>query len=249
MTESNCTISTRHGDPTFSVDGQIYRLDCEYTGEKPKRSLKTSQKILFVPGKTRRADFIFGPADSGKSTFASERIIDPYKKKYPNNPFYLVSPKDDDKTVNRRNPVRLDPTFDNFLGDEPLTLEEMDPCIILFDDCESIADNAIRKAVDSFRDICLTRGRSLGISVVTIMHVHMGGHATKILILESSTITYFPKAGQLKGIHDILKIYGGLEEDTIKEMMKLGDGGAHSSVTFYKRFPNWVATEHQFFLL
>lgn len=248
MSNFSYTLSKKEGDPVFLVKGgkdsnTKFRLTTIEKG-KPLKEYETNGKLVPIPGKERTVDLICGMSGVGKSTLAAE-IVRQFKKKYPNYPFYLISPKTDDATINKLNPNRINITFDNFLGDDPLSLEEVEDSIILFDDCESIPDKTLMKAVDNFRDQCLVRGRSLNINVLIIMHVPQSGHATRVVLAECKRIVVFPRGGQVYQITNLLKNYVGLSKDQIKEIL------AQQSryVIIHKQSPNYYMGEHKFKLL
>jgi energy-coupling factor transporter ATP-binding protein EcfA2 len=254
----NISLSKKEGEPIFTVkggkdNGKKFRLDIEYSGDKPIRDYKAPAKSQIIPcgTKTRRCDFIFGPSGSGKSTLAANKIIKPYKKKHPNFPFYLISPKTDDEVLNRLNPNRIEINYDNFV-DDPITLEELgdaetgEGSIVLFDDCESIGDPILRKAVDSLRDQILIRGRSMNISCITINHLNCNGYSTRILLTETICFHFFPGCGSPKFIVDILTRYCNLDKEQIKKIITSKNT---RSVCVHMRYPNYVMTDSEFYLL
>ena len=248
MSTFNYSLSKKDGDPVFTVkggkdSGVKFKITDSVKGT-PVKEYENSNKLIPIPGKGRLAEFVFGSSGSGKSTYAAE-LVRSYKRKYPNNPFYLISPKRDDETINKLNPNRIEISFDNFLGDDPITLEEVEDSIVLFDDTEAISDEKLRKAVDSFRDQILVRGRSMEISCIAIMHLAMSGWSTRILIAEAKRIVVFPHAGQINQITNLLKMYVGLSKDQITEVLKQPS----RYVIVNKVAPIYYMTEHKFKLL
>jgi hypothetical protein len=254
----NISLSKKNGDPIFTVkgskdNGKKFRLDLEFDGDKPIKEYKVPPggQIIPIKNKTRWVDYIFGPSGVGKSTLAANKIIKPFKKKHNNYPYYLVSPKTDDEVLNRLNPNRIEISYENFI-DDPIELEELgdaetgEGSIVLFDDCESIGDPTLRKAVDGLRDQILIRGRSMNISCITINHLSSNGMSTRILLTEAIRFFFFPNSGSPKFIIDILTRYCNLDKDQIKKILSLKNT---RSVCVHMRFPPYVITDSEFYLL
>jgi hypothetical protein len=245
------SLSFKDGDPTFKDGKKIIRINNEFSGKNPIKSYKSKNKLVLYPGHERRADLIFGQSGSGKSWFSANSIIKPYQQKYRDNPIYLISPKDDDKVINDLGVIQIRIDEENFIED-PIDLDELgnaetgEGSLVLFDDCESIQNHVLRKAVDAFRDNILVRGRSMNISCVVITHLGTGGNATRILLNEVKTFTFFPGRSAPKAIRYVLETYAGLEK---KEIEKIINIKGTRSVTYSKTYPNWIMTDNNIRLL
>ena len=91
--------------------------------------------------------YFSGPAGSGKS-YQMASYLRNYKKKFKDNKIFLISEKEEDKTLDTIADLKRI-KIDDSLIEDPLDLKdftEIGPCIVLFDDIDSL-ENKMKKAV------------------------------------------------------------------------------------------------------
>jgi energy-coupling factor transporter ATP-binding protein EcfA2 len=189
------------GKPKISVDGELIPVEMKGLHE-------------------RITAMITGPSGSGKSTIAS-KIAKQYKKMHPSNPIVLISPKEEDKVLDRLNPIRIGIRDDNFLGEEPIELDELENSLVILDDCEALCrDKQMMNAVNGLRDQILTLGRSKKISCIVILHQTTNRKETAIPIIESSHVTIFPQAMSYQ-VTRLLRDYMNIDQKAIKKLKNI----------------------------
>jgi Cdc6-like AAA superfamily ATPase len=196
----------------------------------------------------RSVSYIAGPSGSGKSTHAVN-LIKNYLKVYPNKPFYLFS----------RTDYKTDPVFkgmkvnqivvDKSLIEDPIdiTQELTGGSIVLFDDCNTIQDDKVKKAVDKLICDILEVGRKLDITIVITNHLVIPNEKkiARTILNEMQNITVFPKSGSVQQIGYVLKQYLGLSKKQIEDITKLDSRW----ITIHKNYPMYVVYAHGVYLL
>jgi GTPase SAR1 family protein len=181
----------------------------------------------------RDSIYITGPSGSGKSTFVSQ-FMEEYRKKYPDRPIWLFSSKPDDPALDVHHPDRV-PLTDHMV-DEPITLDELEQSLVIFDDIDQIRDKAIQNAVWGLRDSILELGRSKGISICTVSHQITNYKATRICLNESDYVVMFPKSGAKYQMNYFLRNYAGMSKEDIKKVFGLNS----RAVILKKSYPMCV---------
>lgn len=242
------SLSLKDGNPTFKDGKKIIRINNEFIptpSHKPIKTYKSKDKLVLYPGDERRVDLVFGQSGSGKSYFTANSIVKPYKQKYKDRPVYLISPKTDDPAF-KEGIIQICIDEDNFI-DDPIDLEELgdaeenEGSLVIFDDIESIPNAKLKKGVYELLNNILIRGRSMNISVVTIIHIALGGHSTRVILAESNTFTFFPGRSPTKTIKAVLENYAGMEKKDIEKLLSIKGTRA---ITYNKTYPNWVMTDN-----
>ena len=196
----------------------------------------------------RTTAYIAGPAGSGKSSFAI-MLIKRFMKVYPDRPFYLFS----------RTHYSSDPVFkgmkvnqimvDQSIIDDPIDItKEMNTgCIILFDDCNTIQDDKLRKAVEKIMCDVLECGRRLEIYCIITNHLIIPNEKKmgRTILNESQSLTVFPKSGSSQQITYSLKQYFGLSKDQIETILQLPSRW----VMIHKQYPMYVVHQHGIYIL
>lgn len=185
----------------------------------------------------RDSIFISGPAGSGKSTITGEYIKN-FKKVYPRRKVLIVSSVNNDPALDRFEPARIKLTPENFSSDsdDPITLEEVENCLIVFDDIDTISDKSVLRGVREFRDKCLEIGRHHNITVISISHMSCNYNTTRYSLLESNKIVIFPHSGSAQQYKRLLKAYCGLEPVDIQRILSLPSRW----VLIHKHFPKYI---------
>lgn len=164
--------------------------------------------------------YIAGSSGSGKSYFVSKwlganrKIFRGKNKKK----IYIFSRIKYDQVLDKFNPER--PNLED-LVDNPITGEELENCIAIFDDIDSISDRVVKQAVYDLQTDLLTTGRHFNVTVICTNHMLMNGPETKRTINESTGIVIFPRCGQIYQQKNFLKFYMGMEKHNINKVMKL----------------------------
>lgn len=207
-------------------------------------------------GHERDCLFICGPSGSGKSYKVSEycnmfkkSVVKKHGLKAAKNieQIYLISPKIDDKNINKiKNIEQFDLTYENFVDeDEKLTCEDLEDSLVIFDDIEAISNTAVRDGVRELRDNILLLGRSMHIYCVVTNHLTLDRKNTRIPLLECQFYTYFPGSGTNRQNVNFFKTYCGFDSETIKKLLNLKS----RSVTIHTHYPQYVLCKDRVCLL
>jgi len=228
--DSDSDYDTSDSDDTYSEIDTNYKLEPLLDMEK------------------RDIAYIAGPSGSGKSTFAI-MLIKKFLKVYPEKSFFLFS----------RTDYKTDPVFqgmkvyqimiDQSLLTDPIdiTKELSEGCIILFDDCNTIQDDKVKKVVDKLMADIMEVGRKLGIWTIITNHLIIPNEkkVARTILNEMHSLTVFPKSGSAQQISYVLKQYFGLDKKQIERIIKLPSRW----VMIHKHYPMYVIHEYGVYLL
>jgi hypothetical protein len=230
--------------PLESVPTKLQRkfLDgSEYVQASLKRFLDFPQSDSVFPHIADESYrmFVSGLSGSGKSYFISQ-FIKHNPPKVKKSGIFLFSPVEDDKSLGGiKNLIHIDLIQIQEEVGGPLQIEHLPPgSILIFDDVESFHKD-VRKLYTDFRDVCLERGRHLKQSCITVSHNARNGHTTKASIRECQYWVLFPKYNATDA-KNILKLYGGLSQKEIDEILSLKSRW----VLYKKSIPKYAIAEH-----
>lgn len=218
-----------------------YRLiqKCNSDNEMKNRLLDHNQKNFKLEDNTDRVIiypldneriFIAGKSGCGKSSLAAIYMYE-YKKRFPNNLIILYTSHQDEKAYQ---------TIDHIVSDNyTLTVEELQNCLIVFDDVDNVIDKKLQKEIQAFQNNLMANGRKYNISIVQLGHTLMNYKETRQTLIEATRVIFFPQ-GSAYHSQRYLKIYGGLSNDKIKKIMNLPTRW----VCFSNQLPNYIITEN-----
>jgi hypothetical protein len=219
------------------------------SNEESSREIYTNNKLEpLLDMQNRSVSYISGPSGSGKSTHAV-MLIKRFLKVHPEKSFYLFS----------RTDYKTDPVFNGMhvnqvIIDESILKDPIDitkeltgGCIILFDDCNTIQNDKIKKAIDKLLSDILEIGRKLQIWIVVTNHLVIPNEkkVARTIMNELHSLTVFPQSGSVQQICYALKQYFGLNKKQIDQIVQLKSRW----VTINKHYPMYVIYEHGVFLL
>ena len=170
----------------------------------------------------RSVNYIAGPSGSGKTTYAIN-LVKNYKKIYPNKDFFLFS----------RTDYKNDPAFkgmkinqiniDDSLLNNPINIEKelTGGCILLFDDCNTIQNDKLKKCIDKLMTDVLEIGRKLDITIIITSHLVIPNDKkiARTIMNEIHSMTIFPKSGSSQQISYSLKTYFGFNRSNIQNIL------------------------------
>ena len=192
---------------------------------------------------TRSTVFVSGPAGSGKSTFVAEYVKN-YKLIFPKNDVYLFSK------------VKNDPAFDHIkkmikipvdekLMEDGVEAEDVKNSLCIFDDIDTLHDKKVQVFIDKVRDDLLEVGRHKNVYMLNTGHQLLNWKKTKIMLMESSGVTFFPKSGGAHAIKTFLSKYAGLDKAQIDKVFKINSRW----VFINKQYPMYIVSEHKIYLI
>lgn len=196
----------------------------------------------------RTVSYVAGPSGSGKTTYALE-LIKPYLELYPDKPFFLFSRTDfkDDPAYKGLNPLQIPVNEKLITHPIDITQELKGGSIVLFDDCNTIQDDKLRKVIEKLIGDILEVGRKLDITIVITSHLVIPNERkmARTILNEMQMLTVFPKSGSSQQIRYALKQYYGLTNKQIEHILGLKSRW----VTISKSYPNYVLYENGCFIL
>jgi hypothetical protein len=211
-------------------------------------NLKLGKISPLLDPNERSVSYIAGPSGSGKTSYAVN-LIKNYAKIHPKKTFYLFSRTDykTDPAYNglRANQILID---DNLINDPvDITVELKSGGIVLFDDCNTIQNDNIKKAVDKLMSDIMEVGRKLDITIIITNHLVIPNEKkiARTIMNELQSLTCFPKSGSSQQIEYALKKYFGLNNKQIKIILELPSRW----VTISKTYPLYVLYETGCFIL
>lgn len=214
---------------------------CKWCEREPVKDVVLSDGGTFelIPNLDERVLFVAGPSGSGKSTFAGQ-YIDKYLKLYPKAKFYVFSQLNEDQAFDYLRPHRI--TLDQSLIDEPIEVNDIEEnSIVLFDDIDSVSDKKIQIAINKIKEQILNLGRHRNIKIVVTNHLLNPAErtASRTLLNESQSITFFPQSGSSYQISYYLKRYLGFSTKQINAIMALPSRW----VTVLRTYPQVILSE------
>lgn len=203
--------------------------------------------IMFLPDVTKRQIlYIAGPSGAGKSTLVSH-YVDSFHKVFKNIPVIMFSRKNSDPSINNKC-VNWFPIDERILEDPiDITQEIKDGALIIFDDCNTIQDDKLRKAVSKLMADILEVGRQYNIYCIITSHLVNPNERkdSRIIFNELDNIVLFPKSGNVYQITYALQKYLGLDKKNIERILKLPSRW----VLISKSYPNYCLYENGAFIL
>ena len=215
---------------------RIYEDTVEAVEDSLKHHLdfESTAKVFPIIEDSSYRMYVSGLSGSGKSTAIAQFL----KNNMPKDTagIFLFSPvKNDSSLASIKNLIHIDLFEIAEMLKRPLSIEDFPRgSVLIFDDVESYP-KAIAKVYMQFRDIALERGRHLDISTITVSHNATSGNITKVSIRESQYWLLFPSFNR-RDVKNILKIYGGLDEDEIDKIMRMNT----RSVLYRKTVPKYA---------
>ncbi len=244
------SLSYRKGTPIAIIKSKNKKMDKKFIKVIPgdegvdEITLNKGDTLQVLPlvEEVQRL-YVAGPSGSGKSYFISKwlglsRKIWKGKNK---REIYIFSRIINDHQLDKFNPIR--PDLEEMI-DDPMTGEELQNAIVIFDDIDSIADRDVKNAIYSLQKDLLVCGRHFNVTVICTSHLISNNIETKYCLNESSGVVIFPRSGQTYQIKRYLKEYQGFEKKMINKVMKLPSRWVY----IHKSYPQTVIYEGGVFM-
>jgi len=222
-------------------------LNCKELKGKEDDSGDLSNDIIFKVSKLkpllklneRAVEYIAGPSGSGKSTMANDLILN-YQKINPQNDIYIFSRTDFKLDPALKNLKAKQIKLDDRLLNKPIdiTKEFKFGTLLLFDDCNTIQDEKIKRYLEGLICDILEVGRKLGIYVIITNHLIIPNEKkfARTVLNEIQYLTIFPKSGSSQQIRYVLKTYFGFKDKQITKILNLDSRWVRIS----KSYPMYV---------
>lgn len=247
------TFNKKGGSAICVIKGGKYDKDKVYLSDKEAddeeaysksfSSIKVTDGIFQpIPNKNKQRDigFVVGASGSGKSTFVAKYCAE-YKRMFPKRDIYMFSNLAEDKSLEGIDIQRI-VIGENLLTD-PLTVEDFEESLVLFDDMDVVREKLIREACYQILNEILETGRHFRTSCIITNHLATGPHLKRILN-ECMWVCVFP-SGATRSTKYMLESYVGVDK---KEFVKIKACKSRWACIF-KNFPQCVITEKVAFML
>jgi len=225
-----------NGDVRPRKDDELLREVLKIKNNKMLKDIKLGRKgkMVPIPNPDRESTnyYTAGANGSGKSYNMGDWMRQ-YKKLFPKNKIYLF----------KRN-SRPDPAFKGIkfvemdheeLVEDPLELEDLENCLLVFDDTARIRDKRVRELMNDLMLDALENGRKLHCSVACSNHLVADNKNTKIQLYESDILVVFPGSANAQ-ISYVAKKYVGMDAKAIQKMLHLKSRW----VLISKSYPQYV---------
>lgn len=205
----------------------------------------SSGRIQVIPNKDQNQGervYVAGPSGSGKSTWTSNYVKE-FRKLFPSRELYIFSKVEKDEVLDKLDPIRI--ALDEEIIDDPITIEELQKSICVFDDIDTIANKHVLDSVMNLRSQILSEGRHENVYCICTSHQLMNYKKTRDLINESSLVIFFLGSGSDYHIDRFLKNYCGLSKGDVYKIMHLPSRWC----CIHKNYPLYCVYESGCFLL
>lgn len=200
-------------------------------------------KGKFLPYPSSREFYISGTSGCGK-TYLSCQIIKEYLRDNKKNDMYVLSGINEDKVVDDLKPKRI--KLDERMHTDPLEVDDFKDSIVLFDDIKTISNNKIAKSVAKLRDNILEKGRHTNTTIIATTHLLLDYQDTRLLLVESSNIIFFPKGGGLSKIDTFLEKYVGVKSEMRNRILSTKNS---RWVMVHNKYPQFILTEKELYFI
>lgn len=233
-------FSLKEGKKVAKIKGGVNDGGFIYLNDKGVNEIKIPDgKVQVLPNNDIvEKVYISAPSGAGKSTFVGNWMKE-YKKIHKEDPIYLFSSVDEDKPLDKHNPIRIE--LDDELLDEPLEPVELEKSLVVFDDTDTIRQKEIRSYLASLRDHLLEVGRHYKIRLLITSHLLSNYAHTRRILNEATSVVLYPKAGTgTYHIKSFLKTYCGFDSIQTKKFITLPSRW----VLINRGYPQYVIYEH-----
>ena len=186
--------------------------------------------------------YISGCSGSGKSHYA-KTYIECYKKIFPKRKIFLFSKLKEDPTIDTVKPIRI--KLDNELLADPITPEELQNSLCVFDDFDALRDGKLKNEIYGLIDEILFDGRHFNIHCIITSHMITNYKKTRNILSEVNSITLFPQSISFKNANYLLRNYLGLKQKQIDIILNLPSRW----VTVFIRYPKFVLFQNGCYFL
>ncbi len=184
----------------------------------------TGIKLIPLPDLTERfVDYVAGPSGSGKSTIAGG-LAHEFKALFPKKPIYIFSRTDANKdpAYAKLKPIQI--SIDETLLEDPMDITQEiteGGALIIFDDCNTIPNDKLRKEVEKLMADAMEVGRKLNCNMIITSHLVVPNEKklARTILNEMHTLTVFPKSGSSQQIKYALKTYFGMNNKQIEKVL------------------------------
>jgi hypothetical protein len=210
-------------------------------------SLDNGETYQPCPNTNKERDvlYVFGQSGSGKSYYV-QMYANNYKHLYPKNNIYVFSTLDSDKEgLDKIKGIKRIKLSKEFIEDEMIPTVDFKDSLVIFDDVDNISDKKLKNTVWLYLNNFLQTGRHHKISVAITFHVSAGGNATKMILNEATSLTFFPATIGGRNLKYICDSYLGMEKEQIKKLKKINS----IWITVLKTYPKVILSEKEAFIL
>lgn len=248
-------IAVVKGNPKSKYYNKFLYLDQHESRSSNSNHLKIPEDSYFeilphANEDTRDIYFLAGPSGCGKSTIATQ-IATNYHKMYPDRDVFVISHLDKDDTLDQMDFIkRLN--LQKLYEQDP-DVNDFADCMIIADDYEAV-EGDVGKWIMNFLDQCMImgrchskdekEGRQGNISMILIRHQLSDYKKTRLLLMESSSLIFYPQSTAYHALQYVLKNQLGLEKDEVKSLRKMG-----RYVMASKVYPQYLLSAHEAKLL
>ena len=168
--------------------------------------------------------YISGASGSGKSTWAAQYARS-YQESNKKSKIIIFSAVKSDPAFEGVKLQRV--VFDDLvdkdgdIDESSITLNDLKNSLTIFDDVDVISGRALRRYIQDLRDQCLQHGRHDNINMICTSHQLTNYKETRILLMESTKVVFFPSSGGSAQIKRFLKSYGELDKKQIQEVFQI----------------------------
>lgn len=250
----NCDIDDCEDEPCCNNCRVYYESESE-SSEEDLSVIGTSfnskgKKLIPLPDLLGRfIEYIAGPSGSGKSTIAGELAMQ-FKIIFPNKPIYIFSRTDakKDPAFNKIKPIQI--MVDESLIEDPIDVTEEvteEGCLMIFDDCNTIHNDKVRKEIEKLMADAMEVGRKLNCNLIITSHLVIPNEKklARTILNELNMLTVFPKSGSAQQIKYALKTYWGLTNKQMDTILAIKSRWIRIS----KNYPQYVLYEGGAFIL
>jgi len=226
--------SNAKGCLNFEQVGKIVAIIKDETeGSKKEKKSKPSQELYVCDNK--KAKEVRHPETeiqlgSGKSHWCRQ-FIGEYHKAYPSRPVYMLSALTEDTTLDKLSCIKRIKLSPEFLEDELKSADFADS-LMIFDDCDTIANRKLRKKVLEIQSDILSTGRHYNVSCLVTTHTPCAGLDSKLILNECHSCVIFPAGLGGRAKSYLLETYLGLDKLQIRKLKDIES----RSICFIKGF-------------
>lgn len=220
--------------------------------DKGSRFISNNSSLMLYPTDQREIVYIYGPSGSGKSTIVKQ-YAECFHEKYPDRPIYMFSTVKNDETIvsaesdtSEKDVVIEYVPLDEDLVNNPINIADDIPSgsLVIFDDCATIENAQILKAVEKLQDSILETGRHCDLYCLVTNHQlnrSTNRHSTNMMFNEMHRIVFFPHRCNRPQVIKLLTNHFGLIEKQARTLLNQTPGNCRWMCAS-KKFPNYVLT-------